>query len=55
MFQDDKFEFGDVVGMDPIFRGVTHEILLASTGGGVAFDGVPAGSYEVVLFGEFYD
>ena len=41
--------------MDPVFRGIAHEVLLGSAGGGVAFDGVAASSYKVVLAGEFYD
>lgn len=51
MFENDQFEFGDVVGMDPVFGSVTHKVLLTSTGGGIAFDGITPGSYEVILFG----
>jgi len=41
--------------MDPVFCGVTDEILLRSAGGGVAFDGIAASTYEIVLAGKFYD
>jgi hypothetical protein len=55
VFQDNELEFGDVVGMDPVFCSVADEILLRSTGGGVAFDGIAASTYEIVLTGEFYN
>lgn len=41
--------------MDPVLRGIAHEVLLGSAGGGVAFDGVAASSDKVILAGEFYD
>ena len=53
MFQDDKFEFSDVVGMDPVFRGITNKVLLRAAGRGVSLDRVATGADKVVLFGEF--
>lgn len=55
MFQYDEFEFGDVVGMDPVLCSVADEILLRSACGGVAFDGIATSTYEIVLAGKFYD
>ncbi len=55
MFQYDEFQFGDVVGMDPVLCGVTDKILLRPTGGRVAFDGIAASTYEIVLTRKFYD
>ena len=41
--------------MDPVFSGITDKVLLTSSGGRVSFYRVPTGSYEIVLFGEFYN
>jgi hypothetical protein len=55
MFQDDKFEFSDVVGMDPVFRGIANKVLLRTACGRITFDRVSTGTNKVVLFGEFHD
>ena len=54
MLQDNEFELGDVIWMDPILCGITDEILLRSAGCGIAFNWVAAGSDKVVLFRELY-
>ena len=53
MLKDNKFEFGNVVWMNPVFCGVANKVLLGATSRGVALDGVAAGANKVVLFGEF--
>jgi hypothetical protein len=55
MFEDYEFDFGDVVGVNPVFGGVADKVLLFTACGRVADDGVSAGAHKVILFGEFDD
>jgi hypothetical protein len=55
MFEDYEFDFGDVVGVNPVFGCVADKVLLFTACGRVADDGVSAGTHKVVLFGEFDD
>lgn len=48
MLKDDEFQLDNVVGVDPIFGGLANEVLLLSTSGRVALDGVTAGTDDVV-------
>jgi hypothetical protein len=48
MLKDDEFQLGDVVGMNPILCCLANKVGLTTSGGAVAFDGVPAGSNKVI-------
>ena len=41
--------------MDPVFRGISNEILLAAAGSTVSLDRTSLGSHQVIQFGELHD
>lgn len=55
MLEDDEFDFGNIVGVDPVFGCIAYKVLLFPTGAGVTFCGVTAGTDKVVLSGDFDD
>lgn len=52
--EDNQFQFGDVVGMDPVLGGLTDEVLLGASRRSIALDRVSFGADEIIKFGELY-
>lgn len=48
MFHDGEFKVDEVVGVDPVLGGLTHECALATTRTSVALDGMASGADEVI-------
>ena len=53
--ENDKLQFGDVVRMNPVLGGLTHEVGLVSTSSTVTFGRVTSCSHEIIQFRELDD
>jgi hypothetical protein len=47
-----QLEMNQIIGMDPIFRGLSNEGTLGTSGGRIALNWVSAGSHEIIQAGE---
>jgi hypothetical protein len=55
MFQNDKLKLCDVVRVHPVLCRLANKVLLLSSSGRVAFDGVSTGPYVIIELGQLYN